>query len=102
MQIYNSSTYVKGYTFLGVIGPGGGTDGWYPTEQRNKFSVGEEIEIMKPGGENVRAAVRGIRDERGNPLQSAPHPKQKLWVSLDAPAQEYDILRRKEQEKNTC
>ncbi len=102
MQIYDSSTYVKGYTFLGVIGPGGGTDGWYPTEQRNKFSVGEEIEIMKPGGENVRAAVRGIRDERGNPLQSAPHPKQKLWVSLDAPAQEYDILRRKEQEKNTC
>ncbi|MDD7024667.1 MAG: U32 family peptidase C-terminal domain-containing protein, partial [Oscillospiraceae bacterium] len=39
--------------------------------------------------------VKDIRDEEGNPMGSAPHPKQKLFVSLSEEAQEYDILRRK-------
>ncbi len=66
--------------------------------QRNKFSVGEEIEVMKPNGENTAAVVRSIWDEDGNEMESAPHPQQKLSVDLGVPVERYDILRRKEEE----
>ena len=94
-QIYDSNTYVKEYTYLGIIG-GRREDGLYCIEQRNKFSVGETIEIMKPDGTDVTVAVSAIFDEEGNAMESAPHPKQKLWVGLDQKAEKYDILRRKD------
>ncbi len=93
-QIYENNTYEQGYTYLGLVNSCM-EDGAILTEQRNKFSVGEEIEIMKPDGRNIPAEVKDIRDEEGNPMESAPNPKQRLFVSLSEEAQEYDILRRK-------
>lgn len=93
-QIYDNNTYVKEYTYLGIVG--GERDGMYRIEQRNKFSVGETIEIMKPNGENVHTLVKRIVDEDGNEQESAPHPKQVLYIELDAKAEQYDILRREE------
>ena len=95
-QIYDSNTYIREYTYLGIIGEI--KDGLYRIEQRNKFSVGEVIEIMKPDGQNVEATVEKIIDEDGNEQESAPHPKQVLYVALSADASVYDILRRAEKE----
>ncbi len=96
-QIYDNSTYVKGYTYLGIIGEQNDA-GFYRTEQRNKFSVGEQIEVMKPDGRNIPVTVREIRDEKGTPMESAPHPKQTLYVDLGYAPDQYDILRRKEED----
>ena len=93
-QIYDSNTYVKEYTYLGIVGEE--KDGKYKIEQRNKFSVGEQIEIMKPDGENITVTVKAIEDEDGNSQESAPHPKQILYVDLGMKLDMYDILRRKE------
>ena len=68
---------------------------WIRIEQKNKFFVGDTIEIMKPDGRNVEALVKGICDTEGNAQESAPHPKQILWAELDQPAEVYDILRKK-------
>ncbi len=95
-QIYDSNTYVKEYTYLGIVEAV--QDGACCIEQRNKFSVGEEIEIMKPDGANVLASVVSITDEEGTSMESAPHPQQKLKVRLSETAQQYDLLRRKEQQ----
>ena len=94
-QIYDSNTYVKEYTYLGIVGERN-EKGWYATEQRNKFSVGELIEVMKPDGRNIEVTVKAIYDEDGQPMESAPHPKQKLYVDLDMELDQYDILRRQE------
>ena len=94
-QIYDSNTYVKEYTYLGIIAEK--KDGAYRIEQRNKFSVGEKIEIMKPDGRNVEVLVESIMDEQGNAQESAPHPKQILYVRLTEEAEAGDILRRKEE-----
>ena len=113
-QIYDNNTYVKEYTYLGIRGECT-ADGLYRIEQRNKFSVGEQIEIMKPDGRNIPVVVRRIVDEEGQEMQSAPHPKQVLYIELAAAengalsgadvseqdnhaAELYDILRRKEEE----
>lgn len=93
-QIYDSNTYVKEYTYLGIIN--GEVNGKYRIEQRNKFSVGEEIEVMKPDGENIAATVKLIEDEEGKTMESAPHPQQVLYIDLGIKLDIYDILRRKE------
>ena len=95
-QIYDNNTYVKEYTYLGIVGRERERDGMYRIEQRNKFSVGETVEIMKPDGRNVEAVVRRIVDEDGVEQESAPHPKQVLYVDLGCEAEQYDILRRAE------
>lgn len=94
-QIYDNNTYVKNYTYLGTVGVCDG-QGRYAIEQRNKFSVGEIIEVMKPNGDNIEVEVKAIFDEDYNPMESAPHPKQKLWIDLGIALDEYDILRKKE------
>lgn len=95
-QIYDNNTYIKEYTYLGIVGRRN-EKGLYRIEQRNKFSVGETLEVMKPDGRNVSAVVKAIQDEEGNPQESAPHPKQVLYVDLGTGLAEYDILRRKEE-----
>ncbi len=94
-QIYKDSTYLRDYTYLGIVEDTDGR-GSCRIEQRNKFTVGEQIEIMKPDGRNLAVRVRGIRDAEGNHMESAPHPKQTLFVELDECPARYDILRRKE------
>ncbi len=96
-QIYDSNTYVKEYTYLGIVGEQN-EEGLYRIEQRNKFSVGEQIEVMKPDGENLTVTVKRIVDEDGNEMESAPHPKQVLYIDLGQPLELYDILRRKEED----
>ncbi len=94
-QIYNNNTYEQDAVYLGYA---------EETEskpmltkiritQRNKFSVGDRIEIMKPDGRDVPAEVLSIETEDGKKQQSAPHPQQKLWVTVTASVEEYDILR---------
>lgn len=93
-QIYDRNTYVKEYTYLGSVGEV--KDGACRIEQRNKFSVGEEIEIMKPDGRNLLTTVKSITNDEGAKQESAPHPKQVLYVELTEEAEVYDILRRRE------
>ena len=73
-QIYDSSTYVNEYTYLGMIEEtaeagslGCGHSGIILArfEQRNKFSVGESLEIMKPDGQNITAVVEALYTEEG-------------------------------------
>ena len=94
-QIYDSNTYFRDYTFLGIVEE---TDqaGRCHIHQKNKFAVGEEIEVMKPDGSNVRTVVKGIVDEEGNAMESAPHPQQSLWIDLGTVTARFDILRREE------
>ncbi|MCI9589305.1 MAG: U32 family peptidase [Lachnospiraceae bacterium] len=94
-QIYDNNTYVKNYTYLGTVETTDG-GGRCRIEQKNKFSVGEIIEIMKPDGRNIEALVKGIYDTEGNARESAPHPKEILWAELDQETEDYDILRRRE------
>ncbi len=72
-------------------------EGLYRIEQRNKFSVGEQIEVMKPDGRNILVTVKRIVDEDGNEMESAPYPKQVLYIDLGQELEMYDVLRRQEE-----
>lgn len=94
-QIYDSNTYVKNYIYLGTVEERDAR-GFAKIEQKNKFSVGETIEIMKPDGRNVEAKVVRIVNQDGEEQENAPHPKQILFVELSEQADVYDLLRRQE------
>lgn len=102
-QVYDSNDYVKNYTYLGII-EGRNDAGAYRIIQKNKFSSGEQIEVIKPDGSNLAVKVRAITDEEGVAMESAPHPKQVLYVELEGvrdpsiQLEQYDILRRKEED----
>lgn len=95
-QIYDNNTYINEYTYLGIVGDVT-EEGYGHIEQRNKFSVGETIEVMKPNGDNIQATVKRIIDEKGQDMESCPHPKQQLYIDLGVSLEQYDILRRKEE-----
>ncbi len=96
-QIYDSNTYEQEYIYLGIVrdAKADGEGCVVTIEQRNKFSVGETIEIMKPDGSNVEVKVLSIVNEDGASQESAPHPQQVLSVKLSGLACDYDILRRR-------
>ena len=91
-QVYDNSTYVNEYVYLGTVEE---TDrrGFAKFEQRNKFSVGDTIEIMKPDGTNINAKVLAMYDEQGNEVPSCPHSKQILFAELSESAAKNDIMR---------
>ena len=91
-QIYNSNTYINEYIYLGIVGEID-EKGLVRIEQRNKFCVGDVIEIMKPNGDNVLTRVLAMYNEEGETMESCPHPKQVVYLQLDKLPDVYDILR---------
>lgn len=94
-QIYDNNTYVNEYVYLGIVGGLVQMSGQTCAriEQRNKFSVGDNIEIMKPDGRNISVTVSDMYDEQGRHIESCPHSKQVVDVCLSAVPEVYDILR---------
>ncbi|MDO5146437.1 MAG: U32 family peptidase [Eubacteriales bacterium] len=94
-QIYDSNTYVKEYTYIGMVQEID-EKGFVKIYQKNKFSVGEKIEAMHPDGTNLEVTVRAMEDENRHPVESAPHPKQEIWIDFGEKMEPGWILRRKE------
>lgn len=63
-------------------------------EQRNHLQCGDEIEVLRPGEPLYRQKLEYMSDMDGNPLECAPHPKQRLLIGLDEPVGEYSMIRR--------
>lgn len=62
-------------------------------EQRNKFCVGDEVEIMKPDGSDCRVKVLAMRDEKGEAMESCPHPQQKIQVRFSEVPDRMNLIR---------
>jgi putative protease len=91
-QIYDSNTYVNEYVYLGII-ENVDEKCLARFEQRNKFSVGDTIELMKPDGRNITAQVLNMYNEDMEHVESCPHSKQVLYVELSEKPDMYDIMR---------
>ena len=94
-QNYTSNSYLRGYDFIGMIQEDSNADGYAWMEQRNKFSVGEEVEVMPAKGEPFSFIVEEILNEEGETQESAPHPQQKIRLHFPKAVRQYDMLRKK-------
>ncbi|MCL2462552.1 MAG: U32 family peptidase [Defluviitaleaceae bacterium] len=82
------------YVFCGAVLEYDAHRGAALIEQRNKFSPGDEVEFLTPRGRGFSQKIGGMTDEDGTELESAPHPRQKVWVAVERPVKEMDIMRK--------
>ena len=80
-MVYDSNTYVNEAVFLGIV------EKITPENrarimQRNKFCVGDHIEVMKPDGRDIPIIVKAMYNENGEEVDSAPHPKEIIDLEL--------------------
>ena len=88
----NDGLYHQSCRFIGIV-LGEDTDGRYLVEMRNRFSVGDRLEILSPNSSGKAFTVESIRDKNGNDRQTAHLPQEILSVACDEKLSEGDILR---------
>ena len=91
-QNINENGYTNERNFIGVIKDYNPETKIALVEQRNKFSIGEEIEIIRAGDTSFTQKVELLKDMQDNHLESAPHPKQMLYLKMDNQVKLFDII----------
>lgn len=92
-QIYDNNTYEQSYMYLGMVDEVT-EDGYVYFEQKNKFAVGDTIELMMKNGENRLAVVEAMWNQYGEPVESCPHPGERIRMKLSAEAEKRLIMRK--------
>ncbi|MBR3868559.1 MAG: U32 family peptidase [Clostridia bacterium] len=88
----NDGLYHQSCKFIGIV-LGEDTDGRYFVEMRNRFSVGDRLEILSPNSSGKSFTVESIKDKNGNDRQTAHLPQEILSVACNEKLSEGDILR---------
>lgn len=91
-QIYDNNTYQKGAVYLGQVKEVT-EDGYVVFYQKNKFRVGDTIEIMKKNGVNQTVSVLEMLNEDGEETDSCPHPGEKICMRVDGVVCAGEIMR---------
>lgn len=81
-QNYASASYVRNYDFIGIVLDDPDEDGYVTVEQRNKMVIGDKIEIIGPYTETIYTEIDNMYNEDGEPIESAPHPRQIVRMKL--------------------
>ena len=63
-------------------------------EQRNNFAVGDTLNVLAPSDVSRCFNVTEILNEAGESVPSAPHPKERLFISCPERVSPGDILRK--------
>lgn len=97
-QNYQTSAYTREYQFIGVVRSYDPDTKMAVVEQRNKMTVGEEIEAFGPYTDYFSQKLEVLLDEEGNPIESAPHPQQILQIKMERPVSENFMLRKRKEQ----
>lgn len=93
-QYYPSSKAVEEYKFVAVVKQS--SNGSAVIEQRNKFTVGETLEVLSATDDSAKTfTVEYAKDEKGNDVQVCNKVKQILTINCPFDLSEGDILRKK-------
>jgi putative protease len=94
-QNYLTSAYTRDYSFVGLVRETDEDSGLTTVEQRNKFSVGDTVEVFGPHTAFYEETITEMYNEEGEPVQSAPHPQQILKIRFSRKPEEGFIIRKK-------
>lgn len=95
-QNYETSGYIRTYSFNGLILDYDEKTGLATVEQRNKLSIGDMIEIFGYDADFFSQELTELYDANtGESLASAPHPQQKLKIRVNKPVKPYYMIRKK-------
>lgn len=98
-QNYKTSSYIREYEFVGLVTDYDHSTGIATVEQRNRFSAGEELEVVGPKGPFRLQKVISMKNADGEDIDVAPHPQMTVYMPVDEPVEPYTMLRRKSDEE---
>lgn len=93
-HVYGTSSYLRGYDFVGMVLDYDSESGIATVEQRNRMFAGEEIEIFGPGKDYFKQKIDKMWDEEMNEIQVAPHAQQILKIKVEQPVERFDLIRK--------
>ena len=94
-QNYLTSDYTRDYSFIGLVRETDENTGLTTVEQRNKFSIGDTVEVFGPYTAYYEETINEMYDEECNAIESAPHPQQILRIRFKRIPEEGFILRKR-------
>ena len=92
-QYYNGRQENSNQDFLGLVLSYNKKTKEAIIEQRNRFSVGDKVEVFGPNTKVQRFKIESIIDEDGEKQESACHPQEKLKIKIPFAVNENDIVR---------
>ena len=91
---YESASYIRNYDFIGIVRGYDEESQMYIVEQRNKMYVGDKIEVIGPYKETMNANILEMYNEDKEPIESAPHARQIVYMKVDIKLEKDYMLRK--------
>lgn len=98
-QVYTTSSYIRGYDFVGMVLDYDKETQMATIEQRNRLFKGDEIEIFGPGKDYFTQKIEKMWDEADNEIEVAPHAQQIIKMKVDQEVEKYYLLRKGREEE---
>lgn len=94
-QIYEKSSYIREYDFVGIVLEYDKISKIAKIEQRNRMFLGDKLEIVRPRGNYFNQRINSMKNEDGESIDVAPHPQMIVYMPMEHEVGEYTILRRR-------
>ncbi len=92
-QVYTTSSYIRGYDYVGLVLDYDEDTKIATIEQRNKIQEGDIVEIFGPSKDYFEQRIENMMDDEGNSITVAPHPQQIIKMKVNNPVAKWDMLR---------
>ncbi|HJV44251.1 MAG TPA: U32 family peptidase [Bacillota bacterium] len=93
-HLYGEAEPLAEYDFAGLV------LGYDPAEkiatiqQRNHFRTNQQVEFFGPDGKFFRQTIGEMWDDKGKPIEKAPHPLMLVRMKVEEPLRPYDMMRK--------
>lgn len=94
-QVYTDSSYIRDYDLIGIVLDYNPESKIATITQRNRFFVGDEIEIIQPKKPFIKQKVTYMENENGESIDCAPHAQMIVKLPVTAPVVKDAMLRMK-------
>ncbi|MBQ1271542.1 MAG: U32 family peptidase [Clostridia bacterium] len=92
-EYHEDSKYIRDWDVCAMV-QSCDDNGLAHAEQKNKFSLGEEVQLFSPGKDPIDFVVTELYDKDMNPIESTPHPRMELYIKLPCKADDMSIIRK--------
>ena len=89
-QIYCANNTNSTHEYLGIVLDYDEASGFAIIEQRNKYSLGDEVEFIKS---KHSQKISEMYNSDGDRVSSSPHAQEQIRVRMDIPVEKFDIMR---------
>lgn len=91
-QIYETSSYIRNYDIVGIVKDYDSITERAVVEQRNKVLDGDEVEVLRPKGDEFCVRLCDMRNEEDEKIKSAPVAQMIFTAKVNDKMEKGDML----------